>query len=132
MRIQILAGTVLTLAALAQPIVGVAQKFQEPTKEELQMTSDSKAPGAPAVFLYREETTDNRNHYISEYARIKVLTELGKEWATVEVPYAPGYTATPAIEARTIHSDGTVIPLAGRAEDLLVVKTNKYNVKAAV
>ena len=26
------------------------------------------------------------NHFVSEYARIKVLTELGKEWATVEVP----------------------------------------------
>src|SRR5580692_3289291 len=124
MRIQILAGTVLTLAALAQPIVGVAQKFQEPTKEELQMTSDPKAPGAPAVFLYREETTDNRNHYISEYARIKVLTELGKEWATVEVPYAGGGTP-PIITGRTIHADGAVVPLTGRAEDLLVTKSFK-------
>ena len=51
------------------------------------MTSDPKAPGAPAVFLYRQVETDNSNHYISEYARIKVLTEKGKEWATVEVPY---------------------------------------------
>ena len=120
-----LAGAVLALAALAQPMAGLAQKFQEPTKEELQMTSDPKAPGAPAVFLYREESTDNRNHYASLYARIKVLTELGKEWATVEVPYVAGYTATPIIEARTIHADGTVIPLVGKAEDLLVVKNNK-------
>jgi hypothetical protein len=132
MRNEVFVGAVLTLAALAQPIAAMAQKFQEPTREELQMTSDPKAPGAPAVFLYREETTDNRNHYVSFYARIKVLTELGKEWATVEVPYIAGSSATPIIDARTIHSDGAVIPLVGKAEDLLVVKTNKDKVKAAV
>jgi len=114
------------------PLTGVTQKFQEPTKEELQMTSDRKAPGASAVFLYREETADNRNHYISEYARIKVLTELGKEWATVEVPYTPGYSELPIITGRTIHPDGTVVPLTGKASDLLVFKNHNNHVKAAV
>ena len=132
MRIQVWAGAALMLAALAQPVTGVAQRFQEPTKEELQMTSDPKAPGAPAVFLYREESTDNRNHYVSSYARIKVLTELGKEWATVEVPYIPGFSATPIIEGRTIHADGTVIPLVGKAADLLVFKNDKNHVKKSV
>src|ERR1039458_2315703 len=132
MRVHVCAGIALSMAALALSAPGAAQRFHEPTKEELQMTSDPKAPGAPAVFLYREETTDNRNHYVSSYARIKVLTELGKEWATVEVPYIPGYTATPIIEGRTIHPDGTVIPLVGKAEDLLVFKTTKNHVKAAV
>jgi hypothetical protein len=122
----------LTLAALALPLAAKAQKFQEPTREELQMTSDPKAPGAPAVFLNREESTDNRTHYLSSYARIKVLTELGKEWATVEVPYVPGYSATPIIEGRTIHSDGTVIPLVGKASDLLVFKNDKNHVNASV
>jgi hypothetical protein len=131
MRIHVLAGAVLTFAALAQPIAGVAQKFQEPTKDELQMTSDPKAPGAPAVFLYREETTDNGNHYISEYARIKVLTELGKEWATVEVPYS-GNGVPPRVEGRTIHPDGTVVPLTGSAGDLLVVKSHGNHLKARV
>ncbi len=105
------------------------------------MTSDPHAPGAPAIYLNLEESADNRNHYESKYARIKVLTELGKEWATVEVPYVPGYTAMPIIEARTIHPDGTVIPLTGKPEDLLVVKllqrsqqsgTTSHQVKAAV
>jgi hypothetical protein len=132
MRDGVFVGALLTLAAVALPVAAMAQKFQEPTKEELQMTSDPKAPGAPAVFLNREETTDNRNHYVSFYARIKILTELGKEWATVEVPYVSGPAATPVIEARTIHPDGAVIPLVGKAEDLLVVKTSDNNVKAAV
>ena len=122
----------LAALALVMPLTCAAQKFQEPTKEELQMTSDPKAPGAPAVYLYREETTDNRNHYTSVYVRIKVLTELGKEWATVEVPYDSGHSAQPIIEGRTIHSDGTVIPLAGKASDLLVFKEGANHLKAAV
>jgi Domain of Unknown Function with PDB structure (DUF3857)/Transglutaminase-like superfamily len=95
------------------------------------MTSDPKFPGAQAVFLYREKATDNFNHFVSEYARIKVLTELGKEWATVEVPYS-GSGAPPRIEGRTIHADGAVIPLAGKAEDLLVVKNSGRHLNARV
>jgi hypothetical protein len=132
MRIHLCAGAALALAALSLLPVCAAQKFQQPTKEELQMTSDPKAPGAPAVFLYLQSVTDNRNHYQSVYARIKVLTEKGKEWATVEVPYIPGYMNPPIIEGRTIHADGTVIPLAGKASDLLVFKNHNNHVHAAV
>lgn len=108
-----------------------AQKFQEPTREELQMTADPKAPGAPAVFLLREEITDNFSHYVSEYARVKVLTELGKEWATVEVPYGGGGKG-PVIEGRTIHADGTVVPLGGNGADLLVEKSFRGHLNAKV
>jgi hypothetical protein len=130
-RSSFLSVAVFACVVFGRP--GLAQKFQEPTKEELQMTSDPKAPGAPAVYLYREESTDNRSHYISQYARIKILTEKGREeWANVEVPYSVGHSAPPIIEARTIHSDGTVIPLVGKAEDLLVSKNNRYNVNVTV
>lgn len=121
----------LVLCLSAGSVVGVAQKFQEPTKEELQMTSDPKAPAAPAVYLDREEVTDNANHFISEYARIKVLTEAGKEWATVEVPYSGGGTP-PTIVGRTIHADGTVVPLEGKPEDLLVTKSFRRHLRASV
>jgi len=49
------------------------------------MTSDPKAPGAAAVYLYREETEDDPHSYCAVYARIKVLTEKGKDAATVHV-----------------------------------------------
>ena len=68
MRNRACVSGILILAAIASPLACLAQKFQEPTKEELQMTSDPKAPGAAAVFLYREESTDNHNHFVSEYA----------------------------------------------------------------
>ena len=128
MRINCLFRIAGVLFVCAVPLTGFAQKFQDPTKEELQMTADPKAPGAPAVFLYREETTDNANHFISEYARIKILTESGKEWATVEVPQSGG--PSPIIVGRTIHADGTVVPLTGRAEEILSVKRVRSHARA--
>jgi len=74
------------LLASTAPLVAYGQ-FQAPTPEELSMTSDPKAPGAAAVYLYREEREDDPHHFRSVYARIKVLTEQGKEAATVHVIY---------------------------------------------
>ena len=131
MKVRSCVRVILCLSLLFLPLTLTAQKFQDPTKEELQMTSDPKFPGAPALFLNREESTDNFNHFVSEYARIKVLTELGKEWATVEVPYTRS-GAPPRIEGRTIHADGAVVPLVGKAEDLLVVKNTSRHLNVRV
>jgi len=119
MKVRRTLFVIALLGSAVLPRLCTAQKFQEPTQEELQMTSDPKAPGAPAVCLYREEATDNFSHYTSGYARIKVLTELGKEWATVEVPYIPGFEGKPIIEGRTIHPDGSIYPLSLSEDDLL-------------
>src|ERR1700722_3839703 len=122
----------LLAAIVAAAPIALAQKFQEPTREELQMTSDALDRDADAVFLDREETTNNQNHYVSGYARIKILTEKGKEWASVQVPYAPGYSSTPIIEGRTIHPDGTVVSPTGKASDLLIFKNDQDHVRASV
>ena len=153
---------VLLLSAAA-PRIAFGQ-FQPPTKEELSMTSDPKAPGAAAVYLYREETEDEQHHFRTVYARIKVLSEKGKELATVHVTYRRnfvfnatgdnssrmgsgtanhwdtpdinhngedtklnpenffGHDEVSAIEARTIHADGTVIPQNVTPADLMKSK----------
>ncbi len=101
-------GLLFLLALI--PLASHAQKFKDPTPDELAMTSDAKAPGAPAVILYREEVTDNFNHFISEYVRIKILTADGLNRADVVVPRtASGHGLV--IEARTIHPDGKIVPL---------------------
>src|SRR6185369_11952759 len=76
----------LFLLVAAGPLVSYGQ-FQPPTKEELAMTSDPKAPGAAAVYLYREETEDDPHAFRTIYARIKVLTEAGKNAAVVHISY---------------------------------------------
>jgi len=85
---------ILSIAALlvgaAAPLVAFGQ-FTAPTPEELSMTSDPKAPGAAAVYLYREEREDEEHHFRSVYARIKVLTEAGKDAATVQIRYQKNF-----------------------------------------
>jgi len=122
MRIPVLIRTFFLLLVLVSPALLLAQ-FQQPTDDELKMTADPKAPGAAAVYLNVEEVTDDPLHFHSFYARIKVLQEKGKDLATVEIPYQRGDFKVTDIKARTIHAGGTVIPLAGKPEDLLISKS---------
>jgi len=107
-------------------------QFQPPTDEELKMTAEPKVPGAAAIYLYREETVDDNLHYHSFYARIKVLTEKGKELATVGVPYAKGQDSVTDVKARTIHADGTIIPLDVKPADLVEHKGAGYQINKLV
>lgn len=125
MRLHFLLRSGFLLVVAASPLALRAQ-FQEPTADELKMTSDPKAPGAAAVYLYREETLNCNGGVQTYYARIKVLTEKGKELATVQTPFNPESTKVEKVEARTIHSDGTVIPLDVKPEDLVNFKSKYF------
>jgi hypothetical protein len=131
MRMRLLLPVALMVVLMSSSQLMRAQ-FQEPTKDELQMTADPKAPGAAAVYLYREETTDDNLHFHSIYVREKILTEKGKEVATVHVPYEHGAFKVTDIRGRTIHADGTVIPLTAKPSDLTDVKTKDYQVNTMV
>jgi hypothetical protein len=126
MRVSVHFGHASLLLLFAAPALILAQ-FQKPTNAELKMTADPKAPGAAAVYLNVEETTDDDFHFHSVYERIKILQEKGKELATVEIPYVRGGFSVEDFKARTIHADGTVIPLVGKPEDLLGVKMTSKN-----
>ena len=106
-----------------------------PTPEELSMTSQPQVPGASAVYLFREEMTTDYLHVYSEYVRLKVLTEGGKDRANVELKYVSGgdmgFNVTD-IAGRTIHPDGTIIPFTGKPYERMMVKTNGYMQKAKV
>ncbi len=97
--------------------------WRQPTPEELKMTADPAAPDSPAVYLSRDELVDDRLHYHRLYAQIKILSEKGKEdYSDVEIPYEGGVISVRAIEGRTIHPDGTVIPFTGKPFVKEVVK----------
>jgi hypothetical protein len=121
MRISAFVRLLPLLLAFTSPAILLAQ-FQQPTDEELKMTADPKAPGAAAVYLNIEEIDNDPIHFRSVYVRIKVLQEKGKELGTVQLPYMHADWKVTDIKARTIHSDGTVIPLEGKPEELLVAK----------
>jgi hypothetical protein len=113
-----------------------ADQWTAPTKEELTMTSQPEVPGAAAVYLNREEATDDKLHMFSIYTRIKVLTDRGKEYANVELRYEHasegGSIKVQDIQGRTIHPDGTIIPFTGKPYDKLIEKTQDVKFMAKV
>lgn len=117
---------------LATSASSVFAQFQEPTKEELQLTADPKAPGAAAIYLYREQVTDDALHFESYHVRIKVLTEKGKELATIRLPYPHQQFKVTDIHGRTIHSDGSIFPLTSSPADLMDFKSKDYQLNTIV
>src|SRR5579863_449783 len=86
MRSAIASRFLLLPAMVALSLLARAQ-FSPVSKDELSMTSDPKAPGAAAVYLYREEVDDDPHAFRTVYARIKVLTEEGKSAAVVHIDF---------------------------------------------
>ncbi len=120
---RVTASALLFLFATALP--AARAQWTVPTKEELEMTSLPEVPGAPALYLYKEQTTEDALHAHSMYVRLKVLTAAGKEHANVELPFISGSNgfSIDTIQGRTIHPDGTIIPFTGKPYDKLVVKS---------
>jgi hypothetical protein len=121
-------------AALAAMPAQAQTKWTQPTDEELKMTAQPQVPGAPAVYLYREEMTDDLLHERSVYVRLKILTEAGKALGDVRLTYLsdlavddPDISDLTAdvtdIAGRTIHSDGTIIPFTGQPFERTVEKS---------
>ena len=109
-------------------------QFQNPAPDELQMKADAKYPDAAAVFLNYEKKTDDQVGYESEYVRIKILKESAKELATVHIPYRKeqGFAGIAAISGRTIHADGTIVPMNVKPEDLMKVKAGETEIREVV
>jgi len=131
MRPLIRSALVFFLLALTSCLTSRAQ-FAPPAADELRMTADPKAPGAAAVYLYREEITDDRSHFVSFYARIKVLTEKGRDLATVTLPYQRDLDSVTEVDGRTIHPDGSIVPLTDKPADLMDYKVKRVQVNTVV
>ena len=95
------------------------------TPDELKMTSDPLAPGAPAVYLYRQVDRDDSGVSTSEYnyVRIKILTEEGRKYGNVEIPFVKGQDSVAGIRARTIHPDGSIVDFDGKVFENTIVKS---------
>ena len=107
--------------------------FQPVSPDELKMTSEPKAPGAPAIILFHEVNRDDRGHTAHEdvYFRIKILTDEGRKYADIEIPFFKEEGQIVNIHARTIKPDGSIVEFNGKAFDKSIVKARgvKYMAK---
>jgi len=119
----------LTIAPLANAGIG----FQPVSPDELKMTSEPQASGAPAIILYRQIDRDDngRTSHQDDYFRIKILTEEGRKYADVEIPYFKDTENITGIRARTIRPDGSIASFDGKVFDKTIVKAKglKYLAK---
>ena len=127
--VSLLVVCITTLVPNAAWAVG----FQTVSPDELKMTSEPKAPGTPAIILFREVDRDDRGQTAHEdvYFRIKVLTEEGRKYADIEIPFFKEEGKVVNLHARTIEPDGTIVNFSGKAFDKMIVKARgvKYMAK---
>lgn len=132
----------LLLGAAMTPFAGAQTKFADATPEELSMTSVPGYPGVSAVVLNKEEITKDDLHSSMHYARIKILTDEGKKYANVELPYVSAAgdgdltgsedKSIDDIQGRTIHPDGTIVPFTGKPYLKTIEKTKGVKVQEKV
>jgi transglutaminase-like putative cysteine protease len=122
----------LWLMVLAVPAAH-AIGFQPVSPDELKMTGEPQAPGAPAIILFREVDRDDNGHTSHEdnYFRIKIFTEEGRKYADVEIPFFRGSGNVVNVKARTIRPDGSIANFDGKVFEKSIVKTKgvKYLAK---
>jgi hypothetical protein len=127
----LLAPVLAILLSTALPVAN-ADDWLPISQEELKMTGEPKAPGASAVYLYRQVDRADliRGSYEHNYVRIKVLTEAGRDYANIEIPYRDKM-AISRIRARTVRPDGSVVNFDGQVFKTTIQKNrdSKYLAK---
>jgi len=111
----------LALSSLT-PLAHAGDDWLPVTPDELKMTSEPKAPGAAAIYLYRQVDRDDQEGRERHYARIKILTDEGRKYADVEIPFMKGHGDIKNIQARTVKPDGSIANFDGKVFEKTVVK----------
>ncbi len=98
-----LAGAAADAAPQVWPPVTDAQKAVDAAPGQ---------PGAPAVYLYREQVSDQNEWTFKAFSRLKILTAAGKDYGTIEVPFSEAWKVE-GIRARVVQPDGRIVPFTG-------------------
>ena len=118
-------------ASRVRPVSASDEGFQPISPEELAMTSEPQAPGAPAIILFHQVDRDDTRYREYNYFRIKILKEEGRKRADIEIPFIKGKGDVYNIKARTIRPDGSIANFDGKVYEKTVAKSRslKYLAK---
>src|SRR5262249_5082727 len=125
-RVTMIFWFAVGLAVACPNIVRACDHFQSVKPEELAMKSEPLALGAPAIILYRQLETDDKSKQQCEYLRIKVLTEEGRKYADVEIPYDKRTEDVKDLNARTIRPDGSIANYDGKVFEKTIAKVKGW------
>jgi hypothetical protein len=118
----VVVGLAVWMLVVPQAKAGVG--FQPVSSEELTIKSEPLAAGAPAFILYRQVDRDDngRTSHEDDYVRIKILTEEGRKYADVEIPFLKGSQEVVNVKGRTIRPDGSIANFDGKVFEKYLVK----------
>ncbi len=100
--------------------------------EELALKDNPDRPGSAAMILYRQEDVDDIKSTADFYYRVKVFSQEGEKYGTVEIPYVERLDTVEDVRARTIEADGTVVEFSGEILDKTLLKYRKFRYQAKV
>jgi hypothetical protein len=126
-HVFLLVVAILLAAAVqrARPVMG--DEWLPISPEELKMTGDPKALGAPAITLYRQVDTDfNDLPREYNYVRIKIFTEEGRKYANVNIHMIKDLLSVRNIKARTIRPDGSIVNFDGKIYEKEITKARGF------
>jgi len=115
-------GALAALLLLALTMSARADEWQPISPGDLQMKAEPKAPTAAAIYLYRQVDRDDADSTETIYSRIKVLTDEGRKYANVEIPYLKGSGSIHGLQARVIRPDGSIAEFDGTVYEKPLVK----------
>lgn len=127
---RLLAGFAFCMLTVTLAAAGIG--FQPVSPDELKMTSEPLAPGAPAIILYRQVDRDDNisTSHEESYFRIKILTEEGRKHANIEIPFVKGLDKVVNIKARTIKPDGSIAEFDGQVFEKELIKARGTKILA--
>jgi hypothetical protein len=120
----------LAFAAFLLPQLVAADDWLPISPEELKMTSEPGAPGAPAINLYRQVDRDDQKYNEVNYVRIKILTEEGRKYGDVSIPMYLSGQQINSIKARTIRPDGSIVNFDGKVYLAPILKGKDLKIMA--
>jgi len=115
-------GVLAALLSLGLVMPAHAVEWQPISPEDLQLKREPKAPTATAIYLYRQVDRDDEDSTEVIYSRIKILTDEGRKYANVEIPYFKGSSSIRSLQARVIRPDGSITEFDGTVYDKALVK----------
>jgi Domain of Unknown Function with PDB structure (DUF3857) len=119
----------LSIACWIKGGASVAADWLPVSADELQMQSEPKAPGAPAIVLYIQLDQNDVEHREDVYERIKVLTDEGRSAGNMELPFYRNRTAVRDIAARVIHPDGHIVNFDGTVYEKVIAESKDIDAR---
>ncbi len=124
-------ASIIGMGLLGEPKM-IGQEFPQISPAELQMTSEPLAPGAPAVILQRRVDRNDELAQQNDYVRIKVLTEAGRKYGDVQIPFYRGVINIRNIQGRTIQPNGSISNFNGQVYERELVKGRGWRYLAKI